>query len=264
MYQSVIPLFRTLAAFLRALFFYILSLPCCAETIFLRFIITVQRGNNIFVVLSSPCSAGTISLPFYRRRAARKQYFHVLSSPCSAETISLPFYRRRAARKQYFRVLSSPCSAGTIFVPFYRRRAAREQYFRVSVLAASLRALKFLFSPLQNGGTCWNGRGGACVPARTSAQRRFHPKMRCCHPQTLRFHLRKACFHVQTRCFYPRKAPPNDGCALAGRAGGHTGTAPTTLIEPPANAETILVIKPNGRTCADAIRADVNTLAEGF
>ena len=64
-----------------------------------------------------------------------------------------------------------------------------------------------------------NRRGGACVPARTSAQRRFHPKMRCCHPQTLRFHLRKACFHVQTRCFYPRKAPPNDGCALAGRHG---------------------------------------------
>ena len=26
-------------------------------------------------------------------------------------------------------------------------------------------------------------RGGACVPARTSAQRRFHPKMRCCHPR---------------------------------------------------------------------------------
>ena len=48
--------------------------------------------------------------------------------------------------------------------------------FCVLALAALLRALKFLFSPLQNGGTCWNGRGGACVPARTSAQRRFHTK----------------------------------------------------------------------------------------
>ena len=140
-----------------------------------------------------------------------------------------------------FAILSSPRGAGTIFLPFYRRRAARKQYFRVSVLAALLRALKFLFSSLQNGGTCWNGRGGACVPARTSAQRRFHPKMRCCHPQMLRFHLRKACFHVQTRCFYPRKAPPNDGCALAGRAGRHTDTATTTLDDRRVPAKSFII-----------------------
>ena len=42
---------------------------------FCRFIVAVQRGNNICAVLSSPCSAETIFLPFYRRRAARKQYF---------------------------------------------------------------------------------------------------------------------------------------------------------------------------------------------
>ena len=183
---------------------------------FCRFIVTAQRGNNIFAILSSPRGAGTIFLPFYRRRAAREQYF------CR-------FIVAVQRGNNICAILSSPCGAGTIFLPFYRRRAAREQYFRVSMLAALLRALKFLFSPLQNGGTCWNGRGGACVPVRTSAQRRFHPKMRCCHPQTLRFHLRKACFHVQTRYFYPRKAPPNDGCTLAGRAGRHTGTATTTL-----------------------------------
>ena len=75
--------------------------------------------------------------------------------------------------------------------------------FCVLALAALLRALKFLFSLLRNGGVCWNGRGGACVPARTSAQRRFHPKMKCCHLQTLRFHLRMMHFHVQTPCFHP-------------------------------------------------------------
>ena len=151
-----------LAAFLRALFFYILSSPCSAGTIFSRFIVTARRGNNIFAVLSSPCGAGTIFLCFIV-----------------------------AVRR------------GNNIFAFHRRRAARKQYFRVSVLAALLRALKLLFSSLQNGGTCWNGRGGAYVPARTSAQRRFHPKMRrfhpkmrCCHPQMLRFHLRKACFHV--------------------------------------------------------------------
>ena len=154
------------------------------------------------MILSSPCSAGTIFLPFYRRRAARKQYlcrfivvarrgnniFDVLSSPCGAETILLPFYRHRAARKQYLcrfivaarrgnnicAVLSSLCGAETIFVPFYRRRAAREQYFRVSVLAASLRALKFLFPPLQNGDVCWNGRGG-CPCARPNVRAAAFP-----------------------------------------------------------------------------------------
>ncbi len=65
----------------------------------------------------------------------------------------------------------------------------------------------------------WNGRGGAYVPARMSAQRRFHPKMRYCHPQTLHFHPRMMYFHVQTTCFHPTPAPPNDGCALAGRHG---------------------------------------------
>ena len=182
-------------------------------------------------------------MPFYRHRAAREQYlfhfivavrrgnniFAVLSSPCSAETIFSRFIVTAQRGNNIFAILSSPRGAETIFLPFYRHRAAREQYFCISSFAALLRALKFLFSSLQNGGTCWNGRGGACVPVRTSAQRRFHPKMRCCHPQTLRFHLRKACFHVQTRYFYPRKAPPNDGCTLAGRAGRHTGTATTTL-----------------------------------
>ena len=119
-------------------FFYLLSSPRRAGTIFLpfyrhraareqyfcHFIVTVQRGNNILTVLSSPRSAGTIFLPFYRRRAAREQYFcHfivtaqrgnnifvILSSPCSAGTIFLPFYRHRAARERYFSVLSSPCS----------------------------------------------------------------------------------------------------------------------------------------------------------
>ena len=138
-------------------------------------------------------------------------FFECLQRSC--EHCFFTFYRHRAARKQYFcrfivaaqrgnnifAILSSPCGAETIFLPFYRHRAAREQYFRVSVLAALLRALKFLFSPLWNDGVRWNGRGGACVPARTSAQRRFHTKiyLRITH---------------HARGF-------NDGCAPAGRHG---------------------------------------------
>ena len=130
------------------------KLQSILPSIFLSFIVTVQRGNNIFAILSSPCSAGTIFLPFYRRRAARKQYFchfivavqrgndilAVLSSPCSAETIFcrfivavqrgndiLPFYRHRAARERYFSVLSSPCSvpANASATPLKRRQIIR-------------------------------------------------------------------------------------------------------------------------------------------
>ena len=168
------------------------------------FIVAVQRGNNICAVLSSPRSAETIFLPIYRRRAARKQYFCrfivtaqrendifvVLSSPRGAGTIFLPFYRHRAAREQYFcrfivtaqrgnnicANLSSPRGAETIFVPFYRHRAARERYLCVLVLAALLRALKFLFPPLQNGDVCWNGRGG-CPCARPNVRAAAFPSV---------------------------------------------------------------------------------------
>ena len=52
----------------------------------------------------------------------------------------------------------------------------------------------------------WNGRGGAYVPARTSAQRRFHTKnTRIVHEDLT------------------MDAP------LQGDTGGHTGTAPTIL-----------------------------------
>ena len=59
-----------------------------------------------------------------------------------------------------------------------------------------MQALKLLFSSLRNGDRCWNGRGGACVPARTSAQRRFHTNQ-------------------YTHCVRGM----NDGCALAERHG---------------------------------------------
>ena len=116
------------------------------------FIVTVQRGNDICAGLSSPRGAETIFVPFYRHRAARKQYL------CR-------FIVTVQRENDTFAVLSSPRGAETIFVPVYRRRAARERYLCVLVLAALLRALKFLFPPLQNGDVCWNGRGG-CLCAR--------------------------------------------------------------------------------------------------
>ena len=66
----------------------ILSSLCSARTIFLsfyrhraareryfcRFIVAVQRENNIFAILSSPLGAETIFMLFYRHRSAREQY----------------------------------------------------------------------------------------------------------------------------------------------------------------------------------------------
>ena len=76
-----------------------------------------------FYLLSSPRRAGTIFLPFYRHRAAREQYFcHFIVTVQRGNNI--------------FAILSSPCSAGTIFLPFYRRRAAREQYLCHFIVAA--------------------------------------------------------------------------------------------------------------------------------
>ena len=85
---------------------------------FCRFIVTVQRGNNILAVLSSSRSAGTIFPLFYRHRAAREQYFRVLSSPCGAGTIFLCFIVAVQRGNNIFAVLSSPCGAETIFPPF--------------------------------------------------------------------------------------------------------------------------------------------------
>ena len=75
------------------------------EQYFCRFIVTAQRGNDIFAVLSSPRGAETIFLPFYRHRAAREQYF------CR-------FIVTARRGNNIFAFLSSPCGAGTIFLHF--------------------------------------------------------------------------------------------------------------------------------------------------
>ncbi|WP_315322819.1 hypothetical protein, partial [Segatella oulorum] len=58
------------------------------EQYFCHFIVSVRRGNNIFLFLSSPCSAVTIFLSFYRLRAAREQYFCVWQQSFIAKNAS--------------------------------------------------------------------------------------------------------------------------------------------------------------------------------
>ena len=157
-------------------------------------------ASIVFHVLSSPCSAGTIFLPFYRRRAAREQYFcrfivavqrgnnifAILSSPCSAETIFSRFIVAARRGNNICAVLSSPRSARTIFL-----------HFIVCSITASTKFFVFIFAERRC--VLENGRGCACVPARTSAQRRFHTK-------------------IYLRITYHARGF-NDGCAPAGRHG---------------------------------------------
>ncbi len=91
-------------------------LRAAREQYFCHFIVSVQRGNNIFLLLSSPCGAGTIFSPFIVFVQRGNNIFILLSSSCGAGTIFLSFYRLRAAREQYFLLLSSSCSTGTIFL----------------------------------------------------------------------------------------------------------------------------------------------------
>ena len=99
-----------LQSILPSIFFIFYRHRAAREQYFCRFIVTAQRGNNIFAFLSSPCSAGTIFCRFIVTVQRGNNIFAILSSPCSAGTIFLPVYRHRAAREQYFSVLSSPRS----------------------------------------------------------------------------------------------------------------------------------------------------------
>ena len=99
-----------------------------------------------------------------------------------------------------------------IFLDFAHRRIPRRQFYDTNHAR--------------------NGRGGACVPARTSAQRRFHPQRARPPPAKEPFpFINDACSHQNMFVYLPMNAP------LQGDAGGHTGTAPTSLhqILPPRN-----------------------------
>ena len=137
---------------------------------------------------------------FCHLRKLRKRQipcFAICGSSASATFFVLPFAEAPQAPNFLFRHLRK-LRKHQIFC-FTICGSSASAKFLVLPFAEAPQALKLLFSPLLNGDRCWNGRGGACVPARTSAQRRFHTKNR---------------FVYHALC-----AGMNDGCALAGRHG---------------------------------------------
>ena len=76
-----------------------------------------------------------------------------------------------------------------------------------------------------------NGRGGACVPARTSVQRRFHPQRARSPPAKEPFpFINDACSRQNMFVYLPMDAPS------WGDTGGHIGAAPTNLHQIPLPA----------------------------
>ena len=144
---------------MRALFFIFWRLHKLCKHHFLRLAICISYASAIFCVLPFAEAPQAPNFLFCHLRKLRKRQIFC------------------------FAICGSSASAKFLVLPF----------------AEAPQASKLLFSPLRNGDMCWNGRGGACVPARTSAQRRFHTQIYL----HITYHAREF----------------NDGCALVGRHG---------------------------------------------
>ena len=93
---------------------------------------------------------------FVQRRAPRRDYKLILvQRKAPRRDYKLIFVQRRAPRHDYKLI-------------FVQRRAPRRDYSIMFVQRKVPRRQSYDTSHRRN------GRGGACVPARTSAQRRFH------------------------------------------------------------------------------------------
>ena len=107
---------------------------------------------------------------FVQQRAPRRDYkLFFVQRRAPRHDYKLIFVQRRAPRHDYKRI-------------FVQRRAPRHDY---KLFFVQRRAILQQFYDTSH---TRNGRGGACVPARTSAQRRFQLQKPRSHPQRSHFH----------------------------------------------------------------------------
>ena len=93
--------------------------------------------------------------------------------PCAPQNLFLLFVQPWASLKIFFYRLPSFGQVSNYF--FSVCPALGKSQIIFLTFAQAEQALQFIFRGLLK----WNGRGGAYVPARTSAQRRFHTKNTC-------------------------------------------------------------------------------------
>ena len=163
-------------------------MPCAPQNLFLSF---AQSWASLKIFFWRLPSFGQVS----------KSFFSVCPASGKSQIIFLAFAQPWASPKIFFYRLPSFGQVSNYFFSVCPTLGKSQIYFLA--FAQSEQASNFIFRGLLK----WNGRGGACVPARTSAQRRFHTK-----------NTRIVCEEF------------NDECALAGRAGRHTGTATTLAL----------------------------------
>ena len=152
-------------------------MPCAPQNLFLLFVQPWASPKIFFYRLPS---LGQVS----------NYFFAVCPALGKSQIIFLTFAQLRASLKLFFWSLPSLGHVSKYFFAICPALGKSQIYFLE--FAQAEQSLQFIFRGLPK----WNGRGGACVPARTSAQRRFHTKkhMHCARGM-------------------------NDGCAPAGRHG---------------------------------------------
>ena len=179
---------------------------------------------SVFVRRQAPFP--TINSAEYRRRAPRRDYKLILvQRKAPRRDYKLFFVQRKAPRHDYKLFLVQRRAPRHDYkLILMQRKAPRHDY---SIMFVHRRSL---FRQSYDASHTRNGRGGACVPARTSAQRRFHPQRARSPPAKAAFlFINNVCSHQNmfVHCA--------DGCALMGRHGRAHRHRP---YQPPSNTST--------------------------
>ena len=128
--------------------------------------------QNLFLLFAQ--SWASLKIFFYRLPSfgqVPKYFFIVCPASGKSQNIFLPFAQPWASLKLFFCHLPSFGQVSKYF--FIICPALGKSQIIFLTFAQAEQVLQFIFRGLLK----WNGRGGACVPARTSAQRRFHTKI---------------------------------------------------------------------------------------
>ena len=137
------------------------------------FIVCPALGKSQIIFLAFAQLWASLKLFLYRLPSlgqVSKYFFSVCPASGKFQIIFLAFAQLRASLKLFFYRLPSFGQVPNYF--FTVCPALGKSQIIFLTFAQAEQALQFIFRGLLK----WNGRGGACVPARTSAQRRFHPQ----------------------------------------------------------------------------------------
>ena len=185
---------------------------------------TIRHDYNIIFVMRQTVRHDYI-LMFMMRRTIRRDY-------------TLMFVTRRTVRHDYtLMFVTQQTVRHDYIVMFVMQRTVRHDYTFMFVTRRTILRQSYGMNHTRN------SRGGACVPARTSAQRRFHQQRACPHPQRSRFHLQKVhstykngiSIHKRYMLIPKHVCAFADECALMGRRGRAHRHRP---YQPPSNPST--------------------------